>query len=39
LAIGFIVAIGTATSRAEMSIAYYYSAPGNYATTSDHGRD
>jgi len=33
LATGCILAIGTSAARAQMPRAYYYSAPGNYATT------
>jgi hypothetical protein len=33
LATGFILAIGTSSSRAQEPLIYYYPAPGNYATT------
>ncbi len=33
LATGCILAIGTSTARAQMPPVFYYSAPGNYATT------
>ena len=33
LATGCILAIGTSAARAQMPLVYYYSAPGNYATT------
>ncbi len=33
LATGCILAIGTSAARAQMPRAFYYSAPGNYATT------
>ena len=33
LATGCILAIGTSAARAQMPRVYYYSAPGNYATT------
>jgi len=33
LATGCILAIGTSAARAEMPLVFYYSAPGNYATT------
>ncbi|MGD0141497.1 MAG: hypothetical protein ABSD28_21790, partial [Tepidisphaeraceae bacterium] len=33
LATGCILAIGTSAARAQMPLVFYYSAPGNYATT------
>ena len=33
LATGCILAVGTSAARAQMPLAFYYSAPGNYATT------
>ena len=33
LATGCILAIGTSAARAQMPRVFYYSAPGNYATT------
>ena len=33
LATGCILAIGTSATRAQMPLVFYYSAPGNYATT------